>query len=410
MSLRSLSKVLGLVAVFFLLGIGAIGADTVLEFWSWNNEGSYPVVHADAQARFEKAHPGVTVKRDYISYTEYMVKLKAVLSGEEAPDVFQIPWAGEYTELARSGKILPLTEHLKKGFPAFFPNIMKAISVDGQAWAVPLDLNTLQIAYNKTMLTKMGIAVPKTKDELIAAAKKLAKEGKFAVALGTKDLWAGADVFFAQVAYTDPTHTKMALADAGKMSWNSPEFVKAAAAVADYVKQGVIAPGANSMDAFVGAKNLFVQQEAAMFYPVGNFVTGGITADVGDSFEWSLFPWPALAKGGEGLPTGGVAEMFVISKDSKNTELALEFLRYMTNDEGKEILVKNDFIPSSSYKGSVAMSPLYKNMLDAQSKSQSRVVYNSVVYAAVMNGMQGIYGATLTPQQFIDSLVKAAKK
>jgi hypothetical protein len=71
--------------------------------------------------------------------------------------------------------------------------------------------------------------------------------------------------------------------------------------------------------------------------------------------------------------------------------------------------VKNDFIPSSAYKGSIAMSPLYKNMLDAQSKSQSRVVYNTTVYTAVMNGMQGIIGGTLTPQQFIDSLVKAAK-
>jgi ABC-type glycerol-3-phosphate transport system substrate-binding protein len=202
----------------------------------------------------------------------------------------------------------------------------------------------------------------------------------------------------------------MAKADAGDISWNSPEFVKAADAVVDYVKQGVIAPGANSMDAFVGAKNLFVQQQAAMFYPVGNFVTGGITADVGDSFEWSLFPWPPLAKGGEALPTGGVAEMFVVSKDSRNVDLALDFLRYMTNDEGKEVLVKNDFIPSSTYKGSVAMSPLYKNMLDAQSKSQSRVVYNSVVYAAVMNGMQGIYGKTMTAKAFVDSLVKAAKK
>ena len=339
-----------------------------------------------------------------------MVKLKAVLSGEEAPDVFQIPWAGEYTELARSGKILPLTEHLKKGFPTFFPNIMKAISVDGEAWAVPLDLNTLQIAYNKTMFASMGLSVPRTKDELIAVAKKLADNGKFGVALGTKDLWAGADVFFAQVAYTDPSHTRMAKADAGQIPWNSPDFLKAVQAVADYVKQGVIAPGANSMDAFVGAKNLFVQQQAAMFYPVGNFVTGGITKDVGDSFEWSLFPWPALAKGGDALPTGGVAEMFVVSKDSKNTDLALEFLRDMTNDAGKEILVKNDFIPSSTYKGTVAMSPLYKNMLDAQSKSQSRVVYNTVVYTAIMNGMQGVYGATLTPEAFIDSLVKAANK
>jgi raffinose/stachyose/melibiose transport system substrate-binding protein len=410
MNRKTLSKILVLTAVFVFLGFSAFAADTVLEFWSWNNEGAYPVVHADAQARFEAAHPGVTVKREYISYGDYMVKVKAVLTGGEAPDVFQIPWAGEYPELARSGRILPLTDYLKKGFPAFFPNIMKAISVDGQAWSVPLDLNTLQIAYNKTMFEKLGLAVPKSRDELVAMAKKLDKEGKFAVAMGTKDLWSAADVFFAQIAYTDASHTKMALADSGKMSWNSPEFLKAAQAVADYVKQGVIAPGANSMEVFVGAENLFVQQEAAMFYPVGNFVTGGITEKVGDSFEWSLFPWPPLVKGGDSLPTGGVAEMFVVSKDSKNRDLAVEFLRYMTNDEGKDVLVKNDFIPSSAYKGSAAMSPLYKNMLDAQSKSQSRVVYNTTVYSACMNGMQGIIGATLTPQQFIDSLVKAAKK
>jgi len=405
---RTLVMIVGLAAAFFLLGFN-VAADTVLEFWSWNNEGHYPAVHEDAQNRFQADHPGVTVNRQYISYGDYMVKLKAVLSGEEAPDVFQIPWAGEYPELARSGKIMPLTNELKKGFPQFFQNIMKAISVDGQAWSVPLDLNTLQIAYNKTVFDKLGLKVPKTKAELIAISKKLKDAGYFAVAMGTKDLWSAADLFFAQIAYTDPTHTKMALADAGKISWNSPEFLKAAQAAADYVKAGVIAPGANSMDVFVGAENLFVQQKAAMFYPVGNFVTGGISDNVGDTFEWSLFPWPALTSG-EALPTGGVAEMFVVSKDGKNKDLAVEFLRYMTNDDGKEALVKNDYIPSSTYKGSVEMSPLYKNMLDAQSKSQSRVVYNTDVYTACMNGMQGIIGGTLTPQQFIDSLVKAAKK
>jgi raffinose/stachyose/melibiose transport system substrate-binding protein len=391
-------------------GAGTAPAKTVIEFWSWNNEGSYPIVHADAQERYEADHPNVEIRREYISYSEYLVKLKAVLSGEEAPDAFQIPWAGEYTELARSGKLVPLTEYLKKGFPQFFPNIMNAISVDGQAWAVPLDLNTLQIAWNQTLFQNLGLSKPQSRDELVAVAKALQQNGKFAVALGTKDLWAGADVFFAQIAYTDPTHTKMAMADAGKISWNSPEFVQAAQIAAEYVKQGVIAPGANSMDAFVGAKNLFVQQQSAMFYPVGNFVTGGLTADIGDTFKWSLVPWPPLKKGDEMLPTGGVAEMFVVAKDGKHIETAIDFLRYLTNDAGKEILVKNDFIPSSDYKGSVQMSDLYKNMLDAQSKSQSRVVYNTAVYTAIMNGMQGIYGGTLTPQQFIDSLVKAAGK
>ena len=55
------------------------------------------------------------------------------------------------------------------------------------------------------------------------------------------------------------------------------------------------------------------------------------------------------------------------------------------------------------------LSDLYKNMLDAQSKAQSRVVYNTQVYSAAMNGMQGLFGGDLSAQGFVDSLVDAAK-
>jgi raffinose/stachyose/melibiose transport system substrate-binding protein len=402
------------VCFLFVLSNSSFAAEKAkktVEFWSWNNEGSYPIVHEDAETRFEKANTGVDVKREYISYAEYMVKLKAVLAGGTPPDVFQIPWAGEYTELAKSGKLVPLTDHLKKGFPRFFDNVMKAISVDGQAWAVPLDLNTLQIAYNIDMFDEYGIEIPQSTDELIATCKNLAKKGKFGIALGTKDLWAGADVFFAQVAYTDPTHTKMALADAGKYAWDAPEFVKAADSVVKMVKGGVFAPGANSMEVFVGAMNLFVQQQAAMFYPVGNYVTGGLTKQIDGAFEYSLFPMPPLKKGDQMLSTGGVAEMFVVAKDGKNIDTAVEFLRFMTNDAGKDILVANDFIPSSDYKGDMSnLSELYKNMLNAQSKTQSRVIYNTKVYTAAMNGMQGMVGGEMTAKQFIGSLVKASKE
>ena len=80
-------KLLGLVTAFLFLGF--MGFAQNIEFWSWNNEGAYPAVHEDAQKRFEADHPGVTVQREYISYGDYMVKVKAVLSGGEAPDVLQ---------------------------------------------------------------------------------------------------------------------------------------------------------------------------------------------------------------------------------------------------------------------------------------------------------------------------------
>jgi ABC-type glycerol-3-phosphate transport system substrate-binding protein len=111
------------------------------------------------------------------------------------------------------------------------------------------------------------------------------------------------------------------------------------------------------------------------------------------------------------LSTGGVAEMFVVAKDGKNIDTAVEFLRFMTNDAGKDILVANDFIPSSDYKGDMSnLSELYKNMLNAQSKTQSRVIYNTKVYTAAMNGMQGMVGGEMTAKQFIGSLVKASKE
>lgn len=381
-----------------------------IEFWSWNNEGAYPIVHEDAEKRFMAKYPNVTIKREYISYADYMVKLKASLAGGQAPDIFQIPWAGEYTEIARSGKIEPMTDYLKKDFPTFFENVMKAISVDGDAWAIPLDLNTLQVAYNVTKFKELGVEIPKSQDELIALAATLKGKGLFGIAQGTKDLWTGGDSFFAEVAYTDPTHTKMAAADAGTIGWDDAVFVAAINAVDKMIKGGVYAPGANSMEAFVGAQDLFVQQKSAMFYPVGNFVTGGITEKVAGAFEYSLFPTPPLKAGDEALPTGGVAEMFVVSKDSKNIDVAVEFLRFLTNDDGKTILAANDFIPSSDYKGDTSnFSPLYKNMLDAQSKSQSRVVYNTKVYQAILSSMQGIFGQELSPEDFIKSIVEAAK-
>lgn len=381
-----------------------------IEFWSWNNEGAYPKVHEDAEKRFMAKYPNVTIKREYISYADYMVKLKASLSGGQAPDIFQIPWAGEYTEIARSGKLEPMTDYLKKDFPAFFSNVMKAISVDGDAWAIPLDLNTLQVAYNVNKFKELGVEIPKSQDELIALAATLKDKGLFGIAQGTKDLWTGADTFFAGIAYTDPTHTKMAAADAGTIGWDDPVFVDAIDAVDKMIKGGVYAPGANSMEAFVGAEDLFVQQKAAMFYPVGNFVTGGITEKVAGAFEYSLFPIPPLKAGDEALSTGGVAEMFVVSKDSKNKDMVVEFLRFLTNDDGKAILAANDFIPSSDYNGDMSkFSPLYKNMLDAQSKTQSRVVYNTKVYQTIMTGMQGIFGQELSPEDFIKSIVEAAK-
>ncbi len=389
-----------------------------LEMWSWNNEGAYPLVHEDAIQRFEAANPGVTVKRGqsncgdacgvtYFGYTDYLTKFKAATAADEPPCIAQIPWAGEFRDYVNSGELIPLTEAVGTGFPAFFDPIVSAVSIGGDVWAVPLDVNTLQIAYNKTKFDELGLTVPQTQSELQGIVDKLGEQGIFGIAMGTKDKWSAGDLFFAQVAYTDGANSKLAQADAGEVGWDDPAFAQAADNVAAMVAGGVFAPGANSMDAFIGNLDLFASGAAGMMYPVGNFVTKGVADKVGDAFEWSLFPFPRPDDSTlDNRATGGIAEMFVVTKDCAHPDQAIEFLRYLVNDEGGAALVANDFIPSWDYPTPADKSELYGNMVDAQATANSRVIYTTNVYAELLNAMQGVMdgapGSTV-----VDALVAA---
>ncbi len=377
-----------------------------LEFWSWNNEGAYPVVHEEAEADFEADHPNVDVVRTYTPFADYMTNLRAAIAAGEPPDVAQVPWTGEYTDLVNGGAIASLEGEFTTGFPDFFPPIASIASVDGVPYAIPLDVNSLQIAYNKDIFAELGLEVPRSSDALKAVAAALDEAGYFGVAVGTNDGWAAADLFFAQLAYTDPTNTLIVQADAGAATWDDPQFLAAAENLEDLIANGVFAPGANSMVSFVGALELFVAEQAAMFYPVGNFITGGIAAQVEDSFEWGLFPFPSPG-GGEGFATGGVAEMFSIPSDAANIDLGIEFMRYLTNADGEAVLVANDFIPSWGIELPADVSDLYRDLIAAQATVRNRTIYTTPVYTEVINGAQGLLGGTTTAAEMVAAMAGA---
>ena len=377
-----------------------------LEFWSWNNEGAYPVVHEEAEAHFEADFPNVDVVRTYTPFADYMTNLRAAIAAGEPPDVAQVPWTGEYTDLVNSGQIMSLQGEFTDGFPAFFAPIASIASVDGEPFAIPLDVNSLQIAYNKDIFAELGLEVPRSSDALKAVAAALDDAGYFGVAVGTNDQWAGGDLFFAQLAYTDPTNTAIVQADAGSASWDDPEFLAAAENLADLIDSGVFAPGANSMVSFVGALELFVAQQAAMFYPVGNFITGGIAVQVEDSFEWGLFPFPSPT-GGEGFATGGVAEMFSVPADAANTDMGVEFLRYLTDSDSEAVLVSNDFIPSWGIDLPADVSDLYRDLIAAQATVRNRTIYTTPVYTALLNAVQGLLGGSTSPADLVAAMADA---
>jgi multiple sugar transport system substrate-binding protein len=58
-------------------------------------------------------------------------------------------------------------------FADFFPNILKICSIGGEQIGIPITTELQALFYNKTMLAAKSLSVPKTLDELMAAAKAL---------------------------------------------------------------------------------------------------------------------------------------------------------------------------------------------------------------------------------------------
>ena len=156
---------------------------------------------------------------------------------------------------------------------------------------IPMDLNTLTIAYNKDIFAKLGLKIPTTLDELLAH--------------GAEDQGGGlaADVAERQgrVAERRPVVLAARLHGPERKALRSAEAGKAPvglAAVPDGCDQrpedaaaGLFSQNAASLD-FVGAYTEFATGKSAMLYPVGNFGTPVIDSIGKGNIKYGLFPFP----------------------------------------------------------------------------------------------------------------------
>jgi multiple sugar transport system substrate-binding protein len=93
------------------------------------------------------------------------------------PSLYQI--GGVATEtvvpLLNAGTIRPLDAYVAKYGQHLTPN--QLIKVDGKVMAIAMMVNAQHLMYRKDILEKLGIAPPKTYDEVLAAAEKIKASG-----------------------------------------------------------------------------------------------------------------------------------------------------------------------------------------------------------------------------------------
>lgn len=135
---------------------------------------------------------GIPTQIQVVTWNEYWTLLEAGAQGGSMPDVFWMH-SNEAQRYMENDMLLDLTDKIKDSdkldMSKFPEDIKELYSYNDHVYAVPKDIDTIALWYNKTMFDEAGVAYPDdtwTWDTLAEAAKKLTKADGSQYGLGMK--------------------------------------------------------------------------------------------------------------------------------------------------------------------------------------------------------------------------------
>ncbi|PRD54190.1 ABC transporter substrate-binding protein [Sphingobacterium gobiense] len=140
---------------------------------TWGHTRGFVPMVATAQ-RFEELHPEVEIVWKKRTLQEFADKSVTDLAKEYDLMVIDHPWTGH---AAAKGMLAPFDDFLPADFLAdqrvnSVGQSYASYNFEGKQWALPTDAATPVAASRPDLLQEMGLALPRTFDDLLALAKK----------------------------------------------------------------------------------------------------------------------------------------------------------------------------------------------------------------------------------------------
>ncbi|MFB5673444.1 ABC transporter substrate-binding protein [Paenibacillus terreus] len=129
-----------------------------LSFWTLFDGGDGQNMQAMVD-EFNKTHPDIVVKNTKLAWGEYYTKLVTAVGNGTGPDV-GISHTSRLPDLINQGVVTELdTPGAEAGvdWNTYNQNLLNAVTVDGQHYAVPIDTHPFIMYYNKKLLKDAGL-------------------------------------------------------------------------------------------------------------------------------------------------------------------------------------------------------------------------------------------------------------
>jgi multiple sugar transport system substrate-binding protein len=297
---------------------------------NWWGAGARVTATEDAVKLFEKAHPNVTVKLQSTDWGSYWDKLATTVAGGNAPDVMQFDqlYVASY---AQRGAIADLSTYSKYlDTSSLSKNVLATGEYDGKLYAVPIGLNSMGVAVNRTILDKYGVDLPDGKswtwDDLDRIASEITQKSDGKVK--------GLDPFGGDT----PSLTLWARQHGNQLFDQKGNVVLKASVLAGYwqyaldqIKDGVT-PSASQLAE--GATGNLDQSDLATGKVAMTFLPSNLTAYqvAAPTQKLDMLPFPSAADAKKGWQYLKSSMYWTISSRSKHPAEAAELVDFLTTD------------------------------------------------------------------------------
>ncbi|HHW21584.1 MAG TPA: extracellular solute-binding protein [Clostridiaceae bacterium] len=286
---------------------------------------------------YVKENPHVTIKVEALQDEPYKQKFQSYVAGNNLPDFLSVWGQPSFLEaVMEKGYVAELNPDDYKDY-GFFEGATTDFSYNGKLYGLPRNQDMTTLYINKGMFEANGVKIPTTYNELLDAARAFREKGIQPLTINGKDKWI-LNLFF-QDLLLKVSGNQRTIYNASKGDTNfasDPDIRKAAELYKGLIDAGLFQDSFISAD-YGAAMNLFLQEQAAMFYMGAWEVGMASNPDNSESFRKNvdLIPFPVV-EDGKGKATDIVAWNgggYAVSASSPVKEEAIKLLNYMMHPD-----------------------------------------------------------------------------
>jgi multiple sugar transport system substrate-binding protein len=272
--------------------------------------------------QFEAAHPGVTIKRQYVPFANLNTKLLTQAAGHALPNLLAVDNPFVSTMIS-TGQVIPISGLNGFSTKGYFPAIISEGLSNGKYYALPVaGANSIALMYNIAMLKAAHVSPPKTWAQLLTAAKALTTSDHYGIALTCE---AAEDTTWQWEPYFWSNGGKFTFSNVG-----SAKGVQALNVWKQLIDDGSASKDCLNWSQTPAASTQFIDGKAAMMV---NGPWNFSALAQGHMFygkQYGIVPVPVRVAGQHVVvPLGGEDWMISKSGDSATQQMAYEYIKGM---------------------------------------------------------------------------------